>query len=310
MIILLPHRFTPSEPRLSRATEWSVQRTNMGLTAIETHRADATSRQGSCSEVVGGQPRVVTTSWDDGDPKDLRVAQLLADFGLCGTFYVPIKGHHKPGRIDLVDVKLLASGGFEIGAHGVSLPNLTRCRSDELAEEVGSCKLRLEEILGKEVPMFAYPQGRYSRDVIASLKRAGYAGARTTRMLARDLPFDPFKMPTSVHVFPHTRSDYIRNLIRAFYNEGAWEYVARFTCARSWVELAKLIFDSVLQKGGIWHLYGHSWLITELRLWDSLAEVLSYVSGREGVLYLTNGQILSHPSVRRGETPGGNHRSL
>ena len=32
---------------------------------------------------------VVTTSWDDGYPADLRVAELLAKHGVAGTFYVP-----------------------------------------------------------------------------------------------------------------------------------------------------------------------------------------------------------------------------
>ena len=32
----------------------------------------------------------ITTSWDDGHPLDLRVAELLAKYGLQGTFYVPM----------------------------------------------------------------------------------------------------------------------------------------------------------------------------------------------------------------------------
>lgn len=32
----------------------------------------------------------ITTSWDDGHPLDLRVAELLSEYHLQGTFYVPI----------------------------------------------------------------------------------------------------------------------------------------------------------------------------------------------------------------------------
>jgi hypothetical protein len=32
----------------------------------------------------------ITTSWDDGHPSDLRVAELLIKHGLRGTFYVPM----------------------------------------------------------------------------------------------------------------------------------------------------------------------------------------------------------------------------
>jgi hypothetical protein len=39
-------------------------------------------------------PRIVTTSWDDGDPSDLKVAELLRARALSGTFYVPFIGPH------------------------------------------------------------------------------------------------------------------------------------------------------------------------------------------------------------------------
>ena len=72
-----------------------------------------------------------------------------------------------------------------------------------------------------------------------------------------------------------------------------WAYATHFRCAENWVELAKILFDSVLRNGGLWHLYGHSWEIEELRLWDSLKEVLDYVSNRHGVLYLANGPVVN-----------------
>ena len=36
-----------------------------------------------------GKGLTITTSWDDGHPMDLRVAELLTRSGLPGTFYVP-----------------------------------------------------------------------------------------------------------------------------------------------------------------------------------------------------------------------------
>jgi len=46
-----------------------------------------------------------------------------------------------------------------------------------------------------------------------------------------------------------------------------------------------------LREGGVWHLYGHSWLIEEMALWDGLVEVLDYVSRRENVRYANNGEL-------------------
>ncbi len=242
-----------------------------------------------------GRPstRIVTTSWDDGDPFDGDVAKLLADRKLPGTFYIPIQGHHSAVRMDRTDMLSLDAQGFEIGAHGVSHKNLTRCDSRQLVIEVEGCKKRLEDEMGKKIPMFAYPGGRHNRSVIAAVKRAGFTGARTTEMLARGMNFAPFSMPTSVHVYPHSRIDYLRNLLRAGDLGRGRDYLIRFWHAEDWVSLAKMFFDTVLRNGGVWHLYGHSWEIQELRLWDGLKEVLDYVSNRPGVLYLANGRIVN-----------------
>ncbi len=192
----------------------------------------------------------------------------------------------------LAELLELDSQGFEIGAHGVSHPNLPACRDDELVVEVEGSKQHLEDELGKKVSMFAYPRGRHNGKVIASLIQAGYTGARTTAMLARGLDFDPYRMPTSVHVFPHTRFEYFRNLARVWDVRRTWAYATHFRCAENWVDLAKILFDSVLRDGGLWHLYGHSWEIEELGLWGELKEVLDYVCCRPGVLYLANGAIV------------------
>ena len=171
----------------------------------------------------------------------------------------------------------LDSLGFEIGAHECIPPQPSPMGPQELAVEVESCKKRLEDDLGKEVSMFAYPRGRHNKRVIAALRLAGYTGARTTAMLACDLTFDPYRMPTSLHVFPHTRIDYVRNLVRVWDSRRAWMCATHLRRADNWVELARNLLDSVLRTGGMWHLYGHSWEIEELGLWNGVKEVLDYV---------------------------------
>lgn len=251
--------------------------------------------------------RIVTTSWDDGDPLDLQIAGLLSAHRLQGTFYIPIKGHHNLVPMNQAELRAVAAQGFEIGAHGVSHPNLTDCEPRELAQEVESSKKFLEDCLGAEVRAFAYPRGRYNASVISSLKRAGYVGARTTRMLAHQLTFDPFRMPTSAQVFPHSQLDYLRNIARSFYLEGSWEHSTLLRLRRTWTDLAKGLFDAVMQTGGIWHLYGHSWEIEAQGLWNSLKTVLDYVSNREGVLYLTNSQALDHLPAKSPNLSPHNH---
>lgn len=238
--------------------------------------------------------RIVTTSWDDGDMFDFKIADALQSRGLAGTFYIPIAGHHGSRALGHCDLRTLRNRGFEIGAHGLSHLILSHRTREELMQEVGTCKKRLEDILGSEVRMFAYPRGRYSGMAIRSVQEAGYVGARTTQMLAQALNFDPYRMPTTVHVFPHTRSDYIRNAARAADFGAGWKYLTQLRQVDSWVKLAKVLFDSVLQEGGVFHLYGHSWEIDELNLWDDLNDVLDYVSKRDDVLYVSNADTLDY----------------
>jgi peptidoglycan/xylan/chitin deacetylase (PgdA/CDA1 family) len=265
--------------------------------AVNGNGAEATPQSPDALAAAASQPVVVTTSWDDGDPHDLEIAHMLADRGLAGTFYIPIRGHHRYARMDRAGMLSLDSQGFEIGAHGVSHPNLPQCDASQLVCEVETCKKRLEDDLSKEVSMFAYPNGRHNSNVIASVRRAGFVGARTTAMLARELIFDPFRMPTSVQAFPHSQLDYLKNFISSGDFRRTWHHLGRLPRARHWVELAMHLFDSVVNSGGVWHLYGHSWEINDFKLWQDLRVVLGYVSNRQGVLYLPNSGVVSFGNV-------------
>ncbi|MGH9702189.1 MAG: polysaccharide deacetylase family protein [Candidatus Acidiferrales bacterium] len=232
--------------------------------------------------------RIVTTSWDDGDPADLKVASLLGTRGLPGTFFIPMTGYR--GRQTLLprDLRSLAAEGFEIGAHSLTHRTLQGLPVSEIEHEVRGSKQALEGILGSEVPMFCYPRGRFDHSVSNQLKAAGFRGARTTRMLSIEADFSRFEMPTSLQVYPHTDWTYFKNIAKSRETGRLLEFARRFRGSENWVALGKLLFDRVMKDGGIWHLYGHSWEIEELGLWKGLAELLDYVRGREGIHYATN----------------------
>ena len=69
-------------------------------------------------------PLLVTTSWDDGHPSDLRVADLLEKHGLSGTFYVP--STNSEGRPVMRSIEIAELGRrFEIGGHTQDHVSLT-----------------------------------------------------------------------------------------------------------------------------------------------------------------------------------------
>jgi hypothetical protein len=111
-------------------------------------------------------------------------------------------------------------------------------------------------------------------------------------MLSTGFEFDPFEMPTTIQIIPHSRFNYLKNIARSRKLEGLQVYLANLTRLGNWLELGKKLFDSVLESGGIWHLYGHSHDIEELGLWRDLEQILDYVCKRKGVMYVPNCELI------------------
>src|SRR5450631_2232578 len=93
------------------------------------------------------RPAIVTTSWDDGHPLDLRVAELLEAHGLRGTFYVPLEYAGWP-RLTPSQMRGMQAAGMEIGSHTVSHPRFTRLPDDSARRELEDSRDGLEQILG------------------------------------------------------------------------------------------------------------------------------------------------------------------
>jgi hypothetical protein len=231
----------------------------------------------------------VTTSWDDGQKSDVRIAEMLVKAGLRATFYVPIYFEGRPVAISS-ELKITASAGFEIGAHSVTHRKLCTATPSQLRAEVRDSKIALEQSLGRSVQMFCYPMGCYNTAVLREVQQAGYTGARTTRMLRLCIK-DCFEMPTTVQAFPHPTRNYLKNVCKG-HNFDALALLTRVTPGTSWVELGKKLFDLALVRGGVWHLYGHSWEIEQLNLWRDLQDLFSYIGRRREASYATNSEAI------------------
>src|SRR5215469_1471877 len=106
---------------------------------------------------------IVTTSWDDGHKLDIKLAKLLKKYGIKGTFYVSPKNHElsKKDRLSNAEIKSL-SKDFEIGAHTMTHPHLTRIAPDKAFQEIKESKEYLESIIDKKVNSFCYPYGDFN----------------------------------------------------------------------------------------------------------------------------------------------------
>src|SRR6266481_3829885 len=96
----------------------------------------------------------ITTSWDDGHPLDLRVADLLAKHGLNGTFYIPKAADNE--TMSATDIRDLMVA-FEIGAHTLKHVALTGATEKQAWHEIADSKSWIEDNTGRPCRMFCPP---------------------------------------------------------------------------------------------------------------------------------------------------------
>jgi peptidoglycan-N-acetylglucosamine deacetylase len=233
------------------------------------------------------KPRViVTTSWDDGHRLDARLADLLAEFDVPGTFYISPRDAEFEAADRLSDSAVAdLAERFEIGAHTLTHPRLPKVSESAAREEITGSKAYLEDITGRSVNSFCYPGGAYDDAHVRMVHEAGFGYARTVERFRRDAGTDPLRAPTTVHAYSHL-VDIPQAVLYGKLNPSAtWEMYSH------WERLAERVFDDVLRKGGVFHLWGHSWEVDRNNDWAALRRVLDYISRRPGVSYVVNGGL-------------------
>lgn len=230
---------------------------------------------------------IVTTSWDDGHKLDLKLARVLKRNNIKGTFYISPRNREFKREELLSDKEILEiSNDFEIGAHTMTHPRLVRIDAKEAATEITDSKEYLKNLTNKNISSFAYPGGAYNEKTVELVKEAGFYYARTVKQyefkpienfLEASTTLEAYRI--SILTFP---IDSLKILKFLNYN------LLGFIKSLHWEYLAKKAFDYLLENGGIYHLWGHSWVIDRGRYWETLDRVLSYIGGRDNVDYCTN----------------------
>lgn len=230
---------------------------------------------------------IVTTSWDDGHELDLKLAKLLKKYGIRGTFYISPRNREFREEDLLSDEEIIKlNKDFEIGAHSMTHPRLTKISEREAFDEIIDSKKYLEKLLGEEVRCFCYPRGKYNKKIMELVGKAGFYYSRTMKKFGLCLDKNFLSSGTTVEAYRNSLLtlpiDSLKilkfsrfNLIEFFKNLH-WEY------------LAKKTFDYVEKYGGVYHLWGHSWVIEKSNDWEKIERVLSYISKKINVKYLTN----------------------
>lgn len=154
----------------------------------------------------GGEPlpqRAVAVTFDDGFLDFERNAlPALAEHALPATLFVttgalaPLNRSVLPNAamLTLNQVAGLARAGVTIGAHTHFHEQLDTLTPAAAAAELSRPKQILEDALGEEIDLFAYPHGYCDARVLALTRSAGYRGAFAVRNAFSCAHDDPFRI--------------------------------------------------------------------------------------------------------------------
>ncbi len=120
--------------------------------------------------------------FDDGYKDILQVKQFLKNRGVKPLVFVLSKKENAEHRelgtkrelLGHEDILELKSCGWGIGSHSATHPDFESLDEDGKETEIKESRLALQKSLGFPVEYFAYPRGKYGKEIIEKVQESGY----------------------------------------------------------------------------------------------------------------------------------------
>lgn len=233
--------------------------------------------------------KLITTSWDDGYPQDLKLAEILDKYNLPGTFYIP---RTNPEHVVMDERSIFElSKKFEIGGHTLNHVRLYARRSGSfLDNEIQGCYNWIKDLQGYGPVSFCFPGGVLNKSAIKAVDKAGFKVIRTTELLSTAVRRTDNLWPTTLQVFEHPKTSYLKNLIKRqqYKSLSLW---LKTSCSNDILKLTDFYLEQVEKNGGCFHLWGHSWEIEEYNLWNKLKLVFAHIANLNEFKYIQNKEL-------------------
>ena len=230
-----------------------------------------------------GKAKAVTLSYDDGAASDVRLTEIINQYGLKCTYnLMGLNTEEEWGLTQDFIKKEILGKGHEVANHGYHHRAQNRIRAIEGIREVLDCRLALEKTFGMIIRGFAYADIAVNRftepdtykRIKSYLEELGIVYART---VGGDndkfqLPEDFLNwMPTAHHDNPHI-----------------FEYIQKFLDT----DLQKLYIAS--RSPMLFFLWGHAHELERNDNWEHFEEICRKLSGKSDVWYATNIEIYDY----------------
>ena len=226
----------------------------------------------------GGLTKVLTLSYDDGVEQDVRLIEILNQYGLKATFNLNSGCYSEDGESfpegevhRTLSWKraeaLYKNSGHEIAVHSKTHPFLEQLPSNMVLQELLYDRNALEQQFHTIVRGMAYPFGTYNDEVIACAQKAGLVYGRTIKKdTSFRLPNDWFQIRPTTH---HHDADLM--------------------------ELAQKFVDSQPKREPImFYLWGHGYEFEMFDEWEIIETFASFMGNRTEIWYATNIEIYDY----------------
>jgi len=221
-----------------------------------------------------GKAKALTLSYDDDTCANIKLIEIMHQYGLKGTFnlnsglYAKEEPENMRGTLtEKMTTDALKDSGQEVAVHAYTHPFLEQLPENLTAYEILKDRENLEKQFGTIVRGMAYPFGTFNDVVIDIARKCGIVYSRTVRStLDFSIPEDWMRLDP--------------------------------TCHHSHPELMKLAHKFTQDKPNrapyLFYLWGHAYEFNNNDNWNVIEEFAAYIGGRDDVWYATNIEIYDY----------------
>lgn len=218
-----------------------------------------------------GKQKVLTMSYDDGIPDDIRLIEIFNKYGIKGTFHINggLFNNKLWPRLPENQIKNVYAG-HEISAHGFTHQKLTVIPDEAIISEILRDREKLEEIAEQPVRGMSFPFGPTNSNVENIIKVLGMDYARIVPTTGG------FEIPDNFLQWKGT----------CHHNDNLLDYGDKF--------LSQTPYELMLM-----YVWGHSFEFDSDDNWSLMEQFCEKMGGRDDIWYATNIEICDYINAIR-----------
>lgn len=226
----------------------------------------------------GGRKKAVTLSYDDCVMADETLIGKMEQYGMKGTFNLIPGWFVSEGTVypkeetyclvtETQAMKIYNHPLVEVANHGYRHKFMSSLSTAEMAEDMISCRRKMEELFGRNVQGMAYPYGWYNEQLMQVLAMCGIVYSRTVNSTySFELPENWLEWNPTCHHDDEKLMDLTE------------EFLSMDVC-----DQPKLMY-----------VWGHTFEFERNGNWNRMDAFMEKISGREDIWYATNMEIYDY----------------